>query len=537
MPTLQTHRRHHGTFLRGDKSRRIPSAMRGGSNSYNDPRSILVVLPTWVGDFVMATPALRAMRERFAGSHIVFLMEANLRDVVRGGGWMNECVEWPAMTERTPLYRAYRDLVWELRRRRFDWAVLFPNSFRAALMVRLAGAKRRIGYDRDGRGFLLTDRVPVRNRIGRGGRNGTGTVGGDGTQRISHTLGERSGGGRDGMLAEIRRTPPTPPLIWGGADHAGPPLVRGGEDGARGNMLGSLHPALPRTVRNGAYRPMPIVEYYADLVESIGCARPGDRLELCTSPECDASVEERIWGVQRSLRTAGTPAVGSARSLEEEEVGSAHPTATTSADCKQGPHSGPYETEEFGHACATSLNPVSRVGIGEARPLVVISPGAKYGAAKCWLPERFAAVADHVIDEHGATVVITCGPGEESLADAIAHAMQRSAHVLHTPSLSLGELKSLIRRADLLIATDSGPRHFAKAFGVPVVTIFGPTHPDWTATSHEEERIVRIDLECSPCQRRTCPLGHHECMKGITVEMVVSASHELLRRRKEVVAV
>lgn len=406
--------------------------MRGPTNPCNDPRSLLIVLPTWVGDFVMATPALRAIRERFNGSHIVFLMEPNLREVVRGGGWMNECVEWPAMKERTPLHRAYRDLVWELRRRRFEWAILFPNSFRAALIARLAGAKRRIGFDRDGRGFLLTNRVPVRNRIGRSG-----------------------------------------------------------------NGLGSLHPPLPKTVRNGAYRPMPIVEYYADLAESIGCERPGDRLELCTSPECDTSIERRIGGPGLLSGAKRSPPVDKPPVAPDR---------------------------------------VSRAGTDERR-LVVMSPGAKYGAAKCWLPERFAAVADQVIEEQGATVVITCGPGEEALADSIAGAMRRSAVVLHSPLLSLGELKSLIRRADLLICTDSGPRHFAKAFGVPVVTIFGPTHPDWTATSHEAERIVRIDLECSPCQRRTCPLGHHECMRGITVEMVISAARELLGVRRETAAV
>jgi len=99
------------------------------------------------------------------------------------------------------------------------------------------------------------------------------------------------------------------------------------------------------------------------------------------------------------------------------------------------------------------------------------------------------------------------------------------------PLLSLGELKSLIRRSDLLICNDAGPRHFAKAFGVPVVTIFGPTHPDWTATSYPYERIVRINVECGPCQQRICPLGHLNCMTGVTVEMVISAARELLHSR------
>jgi heptosyltransferase-2 len=97
--------------------------------------------------------------------------------------------------------------------------------------------------------------------------------------------------------------------------------------------------------------------------------------------------------------------------------------------------------------------------------------------------------------------------------------------------LTLGELKSLIRRGDLLICNDAGPRHFAKAFGVPVVTVFGPTHPDWTATRYPWERIVRVELDCSPCQERTCPLGHLNCMKDVGVDVVYAACRELLAAR------
>ncbi|MEK7730292.1 MAG: glycosyltransferase family 9 protein, partial [Planctomycetota bacterium] len=89
--------------------------------------------------------------------------------------------------------------------------------------------------------------------------------------------------------------------------------------------------------------------------------------------------------------------------------------------------------------------------------------------------------------------------------------------------------KSLIRRSDLLICNDAGPRHLAKAFDVPVVTVFGPTHPDWTSTSYEKERIVRIDVDCGPCQQRVCPLGHHQCMTGVTVDMVFAAATSLLQ--------
>ncbi len=215
---------------------------------------------------------------------------------------------------------------------------------------------------------------------------------------------------------------------------------------------------------------MPLVEYYADLAEAIGCDRPGDRLELFTTPNCDDAVRDRL----------------------------------------------------------TSL------GVADRHPLVVISPGARYGAAKCWSPERFAGVADRLIESENAAVLVTCGPGEEPIARHIASAVRSGRRgrmfVLDSPRLTLGELKSLIRRCDLLLGNDAGPRHLAKAFDVPVVTVFGPTHPVWTATGYGQERIVRIDVDCSPCQQRTCPLGHVRCMTGVTVAAVVEAATELLAK-------
>ncbi len=371
-----------------------------------DPRSILVVLPTWVGDFVMATPTLRAIRDRFPDAHIVFLLEPNLQQLVEGGDWMNECVEWPVKDLRSPYRKAYRDLVWDLRRRRFDWAILLSNSFRSALVARLAGARRRMGYDRDGRGFLLTDRLPVTNR--------------------------RS------------------------ARSAGRP-ARG--NSAQAKARDSEIPAPP-----GPFIPMRLVDYYADLAEYLGCERPGDRFELSTTPDCDRSVGRRL----------------------------------------------------------------TELSIADRHPLVLLSPGAKYGAAKCWPPERFAAVADRLIESESATVAITCGPGEEPIARAIASAMDREPIVLVDPRLTLGELKSLVSRSDLLICNDAGPRHIAKAFDVPVVTVFGPTHPEWTATDYPAERIARVNVDCGPCQERVCPLGHLKCMTGVPTDMVFAAAVELL---------
>ena len=122
-----------------------------------DPRRLLVVQPSWVGDAVMATPALRALRRRLPGAHVSLLLRRNLRPIYRG----------LPVADRLLTYRrgaSTARLAGRLRAGRFDAAVLLPGSFRSALLVRAAGVPRRIGYDRDGRGFLLTDKlVPLRD--------------------------------------------------------------------------------------------------------------------------------------------------------------------------------------------------------------------------------------------------------------------------------------------------------------------------------------------------------------------------------------
>jgi heptosyltransferase II len=88
-----------------------------------------------------------------------------------------------------------------------------------------------------------------------------------------------------------------------------------------------------------------------------------------------------------------------------------------------------------------------------------------------------------------------------------------------------------VRRADLLVTTDSGPRHFAAAFGTPVVTLFGPTHIAWTETYYSKAIHLQKQVPCGPCQRRVCPLDHR-CMKELTPAEVFAAATALLKRRE-----
>ena len=340
---------------------------------------ILIVMPSWVGDAVMATPALRAIRARFPAARISLLIRPSIRDVVADGPWFDDLLEWPP---DRPGWRRLMDL-WaaaqRIRRGRFHRAVLLPNSFRAALAVWLGGVPRRLGYDRDGRGFLLTDRLLPKR------------------------------------------------------------------DGRKFALVSTVH-------------------YYNELAIRLGCEPPGERFVLGVSPADAATVQARLHGWQ----------------------------------------------------------------VADHHPLVVINPGVSFGPSKLWPPERFAAVADRLVNEFDARVVVTCGPGEEALAWRIHDAMAHPPLVVDRPRGTLGQLKALIRRCDLLLTNDTGPRHFAKAFGRPVVTVFGSTFPEWTHTDYPPERIVRVPVDCGPCQLKVCPLDHR-CMTGVTVDLVFQAASGLLR--------
>lgn len=162
---------------------------------------------------------------------------------------------------------------------------------------------------------------------------------------------------------------------------------------------------------------------------------------------------------------------------------------------------------------------------------VLCCPGAAFGAAKLWPPERFAQTLDALHARHGWRGVVTGGPGEEPLLDAVASASRSGAVSLSSARRDLEALKALVSGARLLLVGDSGPRWYAAAFDVPCVSVMGPNFPELTASSLELCRIVRVEgLECSPCLQRVCPLGHHRCMRDLGVESVLAAAEDVLSR-------
>ncbi len=182
-----------------------------------------------------------------------------------------------------------------------------------------------------------------------------------------------------------------------------------------------------------------------------------------------------------------------------------------------------YVRDDDREACVRWLR---EQGIRDEQRIVLITAGASFGASKLWLPERFAAVARHFADRGDAPILLA-GPKElDPILDIGARA--GAGVTVAAPALSFGTLKALCARASLMVTTDTGPRHLAVAFDVPIVCVMGPTDPRYTNYCLERQTLIRKELPCVPCQRKVCPLGHHDCMRRISVDEVIASAEAWL---------
>jgi len=207
----------------------------------------------------------------------------------------------------------------------------------------------------------------------------------------------------------------------------------------------------------GKYAPSPVLDDYLRLAEAAGCPPESPRMELATTFD-DERAATAVW---RKLR------------------------------------------------------------LPEGNRVVVFNSGGAFGAAKLWPTEYFAELASRVAGELGHHVLVVCGPSERKVAAEIV-AQARHPHVksLAEEPLSIGLTKACVRRGRLMVSTDSGPRHFAAAFDVPVITLFGPTHIAWSENHYPRSVHLQQDVPCGPCQERVCPLRKHYCMRELTVDRV-----------------
>lgn len=217
--------------------------------------------------------------------------------------------------------------------------------------------------------------------------------------------------------------------------------------------------------RDGQRVPVPAVSSYLEIVRRLGARPDSTRLELFTTPD-DERAADHAWDVLGLPRD--TP-----------------------------------------------------------RDVVCLNTGGAFGPAKNWPVEHFAELARRLALEDARPVLVLCGPAERENARAIVKAADHPRVVgLHDLPVGVGLTKAAVKRAGLLVTTDSGPRHFAAAFDVPVVSLFGPTWIAWTRTWHPRAWHLQVPVPCGPCQKPVCPLVHHRCMRELAPDRVL----EVVRR-------
>jgi heptosyltransferase-2 len=337
------------------------------------PHTILVRATNWVGDAVMSLPALRALRQRYPQARISILAKPWVADLYRRERFSDDLIPYTART-LAEKWRAAR----ALRQHHFDTAILLQNAFEAAAIAYLAGIPERIGYARDGRGFLLTRAIPV----------------------------------------------PKP-----------------GE--------------IPRHERF----------YYLELLRRAG------------------------------IVLHGTPA------------------------------NEPISLEGAPAARAAGLARFRQLGLGEM--VVGVSPGAAYGSAKRWLPERFAESANRLSTELGAAVAIFGSKDERELCASVAASITAPVRNF-AGDTTLAEFIDLAAACRVYLTNDSGAMHIASALGVPTVAVFGATDDEATGPTGPLAKVVREPVECSPCLKRECPIDHR-CMTRVSAARVADAALELLK--------
>ena len=328
---------------------------------------VLALLPNWLGDVAMCTPALRALSRM---GTLTVAGTPSACDLIEGLPWCSQRIPFSARPGALKLLST----AWRLRPHARDVTVVFPHSFRAALLARLAGSNRRIGQARNGRSSLLTETI---------------------------------------------------------APHR----------------------------ENGRIVPVYMAREYLELAVAAGGEDDGQGLEL-------AADAELVRQIGRHFTDKG--------------------------------------------------------------PRVGIAPGAAFGPSKRWPAERYGQVADILAKDANAQCMLLTGPGEEATRLAVLAAAKEPLFAFEAGHRSVHALKAAISQLDLLIGNDSGPRHVAVAFHVPVVCIMGPTSPRYSEGPYERGRVLRIDVDCGPCQKPECETDHR-CMTQITTDQVAQAALEQIR--------
>jgi len=172
------------------------------------------------------------------------------------------------------------------------------------------------------------------------------------------------------------------------------------------------------------------------------------------------------------------------------------------------------------------------LGLDVQRPILALCPGAEFGPAKRWPSHFYAEIARHHLAQ-GWQVWLFGSPNDTAVCQAILNEIGW-ADVASVRDLSgktsLAQVADLLALAGLVLTNDSGLMHLAAAVGAPVVAVYGSSDPGYTPPLSNRSQVVRLGLACSPCFKKTCPLGHTDCLNKLEPKRVISAVSELLNR-------
>jgi len=328
--------------------------------------NILIRATNWVGDAVMTIPALEAVRENFPKSRITVLARPWVATVFENHPAVNDLLIYQKHDGLIDNISEMRILINKVRKNKYDLAILFQNAFEAALIAYLGGVKSRLGFDSDGRGFLLTH--------------------------------------------AIKRT----------------------------DKIFAVHQ----------------VEYYLSILKSAGLKAESRNPVLNIAKKDSTKADDLL-----------------------------------------------------------KLNGISRNDF-----LLGLGPGAIFGNAKRWPVERFAKIGDLAAEKWDAKVIIMGSKKEKEIGTSMTGLMRHKPVDL-CGATSLGEAMGIIDRCNLFVTNDSGLMHIAAALGIPTLAIFGSTDHVATGPRGVKTKIIKHNIDCSPCLKPECPTDF-KCMLSIEVEEV-----------------
>ncbi|MEY1660939.1 lipopolysaccharide heptosyltransferase II [Isoalcanivorax beigongshangi] len=194
----------------------------------------------------------------------------------------------------------------------------------------------------------------------------------------------------------------------------------------------------------------------------------------------------------------------------------------------------PARDEIIAPALRVDMNQVEQtlanLGLNRALPVLALCPGAEFGPAKRWPEDHYAEVARHQLEQGWQVWIFGSAKDREvaeQIRDLIPEKLRWRLHIL-AGDTTLNEAVDLLSEARAVVSNDSGLMHIAAALHRPLVAVYGSTSPDFTPPLHDQVAIVRLGLDCSPCFKRECPLGHLDCLRQLPASRVLEALEQVL---------